>query len=109
MDIVTSFIVPALVGIVVGILSGLLGIGGGTILVPVFRLAFGMSPVMSTATSLFTIIPVSYTHLDVYKRQSLNKKVWTRKPTWIPRILGLWPTIRYSATMAAPIRSWTCS
>ena len=28
MDIVTSFIVPALVGIVVGILSGLLGIGG---------------------------------------------------------------------------------
>ena len=58
MDIVTSFIVPALVGIVVGILSGLLGIGG-TILVPVFRLAFGMSPVMSTATSLFTIIPTS--------------------------------------------------
>ena len=50
---------PALVGIVVGILSGLLGIGGGTILVPVFRLAFGMSPVMSTATSLFTIIPTS--------------------------------------------------
>ena len=59
MDIVTSFIVPALVGIVVGILSGLLGIGGGTILVPVFRLAFGMSPVMSTATSLFTIITTS--------------------------------------------------
>ena len=59
MDIVTSFIVPALVGIVVGILSGLLGIGGGTILVPVFRLAFGMSPVMSTATSLFTLIPTS--------------------------------------------------
>ena len=33
MDIVTSFIVPALVGIVVGILSGLLGIGGGPKLV----------------------------------------------------------------------------
>ena len=59
MDIVTSFIVPALVGIVVGILSGLLGIGGGTSMVPVYRLAFGMSPVMSTATSLFTIIPTS--------------------------------------------------
>ena len=59
MDFVISFIVPALVGVVVGILSGMLGIGGGTILVPVFRLLFNMSPVMSTATSLFTIIPTS--------------------------------------------------
>lgn len=59
LESIVSFIVPALVGIVVGILSGLLGVGGGTILVPVFRLAFGMSPVMSTATSLFTIIPTS--------------------------------------------------
>ena len=33
--------------------------GGGTIMVPVFRLAFGLSPLMSTATSLFTIIPTS--------------------------------------------------
>ena len=37
----------------------MLGIGGGTVLVPIFRLAFGMSPIMSTATSLFTIIPTS--------------------------------------------------
>ena len=40
-------------------MSGLLGIGGGTVMVPIFRLAFDMSPVMSTATSLFTIIPTS--------------------------------------------------
>lgn len=59
METIVSFIIPALVGVVVGILSGLLGVGGGTILVPVFRLAFDMSPVMSTATSLFTIIPTS--------------------------------------------------
>ena len=59
MDIVTSLVIPALVGIGIGILSGMLGIGGGTVLVPIFRLAFGMSPIMSTATSLFTIIPTS--------------------------------------------------
>lgn len=58
MDVV-SFIVPALVGLGIGLLSGLLGIGGGTILVPVFRLGFGMSAIASTATSLFTIIPTS--------------------------------------------------
>lgn len=51
--------IPALVGVAIGILSGLLGIGGGTIMVPVFRLAFGLSPLVSTATSLFTIIPTS--------------------------------------------------
>lgn len=59
MDIFISFVVPALVGIGIGILSGMLGVGGGTVLVPVFRLVFGMSPIMSTATSLFTIIPTS--------------------------------------------------
>lgn len=59
MDIVVAFLAPAVVGVVVGILSGLLGIGGGTILVPAFRLAFGMSPQTATATSLFTIVPTS--------------------------------------------------
>lgn len=53
------FGVPAIVGVLIGILSGLLGIGGGTIMVPVFRLAFGLDPLTSTATSLFTIIPTS--------------------------------------------------
>lgn len=59
MDALVLFVLPALVGVVIGIMSGLLGIGGGTVMVPIFRLAFGMSPVMSTATSLFAIIPTS--------------------------------------------------
>ena len=59
MELVTLFAIPVVVGVVVGVLSGMLGIGGGTIMVPVFRLAFGLSPLMSTATSLFTIIPTS--------------------------------------------------
>lgn len=53
------FFVPALIGVLIGIASGLLGIGGGTVMVPIFRLAFGMSATMSTATSLFAIIPTS--------------------------------------------------
>ncbi len=59
MELFAQWVVPALVGVGIGILSGLLGVGGGTIMVPVFRLAFGMSPIMSTATSLFTIVPTS--------------------------------------------------
>lgn len=58
-EVLVHFIAPALVGVLIGIASGLLGIGGGTVMVPIFRLAFGMSATMSTATSLFAIIPTS--------------------------------------------------
>lgn len=54
-----TFIIAAIIGLVIGIFSGLLGIGGGTLMVPIFRLGFGMSAISSTATSLFTIIPTS--------------------------------------------------
>ncbi|KAB1641359.1 sulfite exporter TauE/SafE family protein [Ellagibacter isourolithinifaciens] len=59
MEVLVHFVAPALVGVLIGIASGLLGIGGGTVMVPIFRLAFGMSATMSTATSLFAIIPTS--------------------------------------------------
>lgn len=54
-----TFIAAAFIGVIIGVLSGLLGIGGGTLMVPIFRLGFGMSAIASTATSLFTIIPTS--------------------------------------------------
>lgn len=54
-----SFILAAVCGVAVGILSGLLGIGGGTLMVPLFRLGFGLPAIGATATSLFTIIPTS--------------------------------------------------
>ena len=44
------------IGLVIGVLSGMLGIGGGTIMIPVFKLGFGMTPMVCTATSLFAII-----------------------------------------------------
>lgn len=54
--IAITIIASVLVGFAVGILSGLLGIGGGTILVPVFSVFFGMAPIGATGTSLFTIV-----------------------------------------------------
>ena len=59
MDQLGLLIVSLAVGLGVGVLSGLLGIGGGTVLVPVFKLGYALSPIMSTATSLATIIPTS--------------------------------------------------
>lgn len=57
-----------LAGVFVGVMSGLLGIGGGTVMVPLFRLAFGLSPVSSTATSLFAIIPTSISGVSAHLR-----------------------------------------
>lgn len=56
---VATFFIMALAGIVVGVVSGMLGVGGGVIVIPMLRLGFGMPAVVSTATSLFTIIPTS--------------------------------------------------
>lgn len=54
-----TFILAAISGLFIGIFSGLLGIGGGTLMIPLFRLGFGLSAISATATSLFTIIPTS--------------------------------------------------
>lgn len=62
------FVVAACVGVLVGVLSGLLGIGGGTIMVPLFRLVFSLEPIMATATSLFTIVPTSVSGLFKHMR-----------------------------------------
>ena len=59
MELFAQWVIPALVGLGIGVLSGLLGVGGGTIMVPVFRLVYGMSPIKSTATSLYTNVPTS--------------------------------------------------
>ena len=56
MEAFTSFIGLAFAGIIIGMFSGLLGIGGGTVMVPTLRLVFGLSAYASTATSLFTMV-----------------------------------------------------
>ena len=56
---VPLFLVSLVVGLAVGVLAGLLGVGGGMLLVPAFKLGYAMDSLMCTATSLFTIIPTS--------------------------------------------------
>ncbi|QAY60499.1 sulfite exporter TauE/SafE family protein [Microbacterium protaetiae] len=46
-------------GVVTGILSGLLGVGGGIIVVPALMLGFGVSDLVAKGTSLLTMIPTA--------------------------------------------------
>ena len=68
MDVV-SIVIAVLVGVGIGVLSGMLGIGGGTVMVPVFKLGFGMTAIGSTATSLFAIIPTAISGSITHVRQ----------------------------------------
>lgn len=52
-------VILALCGVLIGVLSGLLGIGGGMLIIPLLRLGVGMDALACVGTSLFTIIPTS--------------------------------------------------
>jgi uncharacterized protein len=52
-------ILAALLGVLAGIASGLLGIGGGILFVPALTLALGLDQVDAEATSLLAIVPVA--------------------------------------------------
>jgi uncharacterized protein len=46
-------------GVAVGVASGLLGVGGGTLVVPFLTLAVGLSQHSAEATSLLVILPTA--------------------------------------------------
>ena len=54
-----SILLIILVGLVSGFLSGLLGIGGGIIMVPLFYYLLGMELTLAIGTSLAIIIPTA--------------------------------------------------
>ena len=52
-------IVAIVMGAAAGVLSGLLGVGGGILFVPALTLALSLSQVKAEATSLLAIVPVA--------------------------------------------------
>ena len=52
-------IVAALIGVLAGIASGMLGIGGGILFVPALTILLGHDLVEAEATSLLAIVPVA--------------------------------------------------
>ena len=64
---ISIFILLALCGLVIGILSGIFGVGGGLMMVPLLHLIMRLPMLASSATSLFVVAPTSisgaYRHL----------------------------------------------
>jgi uncharacterized membrane protein YfcA len=55
----TLYVALVAFGVLVGVVSGLLGVGGGTLAVPFLTLAVGLSQHAAEATSLLVILPTA--------------------------------------------------
>jgi uncharacterized membrane protein YfcA len=66
MSLVVHDALAILAGLFVGVLSGVMGIGGGILLVPIMVLGFGFAQQIAQGTSLAAIVPTAlvgaYTH-----------------------------------------------
>jgi uncharacterized membrane protein YfcA len=58
-------------GLVAGILSGMLGVGGGGVIVPVMVLALGTTQALSQGVSLTSIIPTALVGTAAYHRRGM--------------------------------------
>jgi uncharacterized membrane protein YfcA len=56
------------IGVIVGILSGLLGIGGGLLTVPILTLGYGVSQQLAQGTSLAAIVPTGLSGAVTHQR-----------------------------------------
>jgi hypothetical protein len=52
-------VVAILIGILAGVVSGMLGVGGGSLFVPALAVVLGLSHIEAEATSLLAIVPVA--------------------------------------------------
>lgn len=76
---ISLWVMALLVGAVAGVLSGLLGIGGGAVMVPAMTLLMGLSQHMAQGTSLLVIIPTAISGSITHFRMGnirLETAVW---------------------------------
>ncbi|OQB12396.1 MAG: Sulfite exporter TauE/SafE [Firmicutes bacterium ADurb.Bin193] len=64
-------ILYAVIGITSGLLNGVLGAGGGTIIVPVLERLLGIAPHRAHATAISVILPITMVSSFFYLRQGL--------------------------------------
>ncbi|HEY6963289.1 MAG TPA: TSUP family transporter [Gaiellaceae bacterium] len=66
------FVGLAAFGVVTGAAAGLLGVGGGTLMVPFLTLAVGMSQHAAEATSLLVVLPTAIVASIVLRRRGVG-------------------------------------
>jgi uncharacterized membrane protein YfcA len=70
---VTSYLIAAALGVVAGVMSGLFGVGGGILFVPILTW-IGLTQVHAEASSLLAIIPTVF--VGVWRQQRYGNVRW---------------------------------
>lgn len=69
---IVLYVALAAFGVVTGGAAGLLGVGGGTLMVPFLTLAVGMSQHAAEATSLLVVLPTAIVASVVLRRRGIG-------------------------------------
>jgi uncharacterized membrane protein YfcA len=69
---VVLYVALAAFGVLTGAAAGLLGVGGGTLMVPFLTLAVGLSQHEAEATSLLVVLPTSIVASLVLRRRGVG-------------------------------------
>ena len=69
---VVLYVALVLFGVLAGVASGLLGIGGGTLMVPFLTLAVGLTQHQAEATSLLVILPTAVVGTLALRRRGVG-------------------------------------
>lgn len=91
-----------LIAFVVGFLSGIFGVGGGSLMVPTMILVFFFPPHVATATSMFMILPTSF--LSSVTHLALGNVNWFYALALIP---GAWIGARVGVYLNSKLKSKT--
>lgn len=93
-------------GLFAGVLSGLVGIGGGQVFVPLLTIGFGASQIVAQGTSLAAIIPTAfvggYTHVR-QKTVDLEAAVWVGGGGVVGAVVGALLAVHVAGPVLARI------
>jgi uncharacterized protein len=93
-------------GLFAGVLSGLVGIGGGQVFVPLMTIGFGASQIVAQGTSLAAIIPTAlvggYTHVR-QKTVDLEAAVWVGGGGVVGAVVGALLAVHVAGPLLARI------
>jgi uncharacterized protein len=95
-------IVGVLIAFVVGFLSGVFGVGGGSLMVPTMILVFFFPPHVATATSMFMILPTSL--LSSIAHITLGNVDWLYALALVP---GAWIGAKVGVLLNTKLKSKT--